>query len=373
MRSGLKKRKGGSHVAKASRYDLFVRLEIALCALAASVFACSGSGAVDGGADHDSTADVGAGDNGIHDHQDAMMLDDGGSSIDAAPDGASPDSAPGDGASDASVDSGSGDGGSSDGGSGDAGSGDTGSGDTGSGDGAPNPDAAGTDATLLADLSDEFNDPATLSNWTILNVLEGTPPAYTTLDIGTSTAGQLTIIPTESFWFDDAEGTLVFKLVTGDFVMHTSVSATNINDSTMPPFQQYNGGGLMARDPASHSGGRVQNWLIITTGFQDQTVGTEDASTTASNSSLNLRPGGFKFELVICRLGSGFHIFSRVRGETFWQDVDDDVRPDLPQTLQVGMAAQAFGMPPDVRLEFEYVRFARPTMLSDCTADIPPH
>jgi hypothetical protein len=234
-------------------------------------------------------------------------------------------------------------------------------------------DANNADAVPISSLSDEFNDPATLSNWTILNVLEGRPAAYTKLDIDTSTVGQMTIVPTESFWFDDDEGTLVFKLVTGDFVMQTSVSATNINDPTQAPFQQYNSGGLMVRDPASHMGAHAENWIIVTAGFESQSAGTEDGSTLASNSSLNFRPGGFKFDLVICRLGSRFHIFSRVRGEAFWQDVDDDTRTDLPATLQAGIAAQAFGMPADVLLEFDYVRFAVPMTLSDCTAPIPPH
>jgi hypothetical protein len=239
-------------------------------------------------------------------------------------------------------------------------------------DGGAMPDSGGgPDSGTIADLSDEFNDSSTLSNWSILNIVQGTPPHYSILDINTSTAGKFTVVPTGNFWFDDEHATFVYKMVTGDFVMHTLVSAHNINSTTEPPHSQYNGGGLMVRDPASQMS--MENWVIMTTGYQDQYVGTEDASTAMSVTSLNLRPDSFELELIICRLGDTLHLFSRPLDRVTWQDVDDDVRPDLPSTIQVGIAAQSFEPPHDVRVEFDYVRFAVPTDLMSCTADIPPH
>src|SRR5262245_13409047 len=62
----------------------------------------------------------------------------------------------------------------------------------------------------VARASDEFNDPATMSDWT---VLQGERPDGTPghVDIGRTTAGMLTMVPSRSWWVNSTRGFFVYK------------------------------------------------------------------------------------------------------------------------------------------------------------------
>src|SRR5437762_2744931 len=99
-------------------------------------------------------------------------------------------------------------------------------------DGAPPRDlAAAPDQALgLAALNDEFNDPATLKDWTDLY-----PARHDVLDINNSAAGQLTAIPVAmnyNTWYSDNVGVYLYKTVTGDFVVETAVRVGRRSDPT---------------------------------------------------------------------------------------------------------------------------------------------
>jgi hypothetical protein len=73
----------------------------------------------------------------------------------------------------------------------------------------------------------------------------------------------------------------------------------------------------------------------------------------------------------LCRLDDTFHLFRRLDGEASWTETQTLVRGDLPQDLQVGVAANAgYGSNPDLVARFDFARLTIPTSLGDCTTDM---
>lgn len=246
-------------------------------------------------------------------------------------------------------------------------------------DGGPNPTAdAGardsgptTNPGPIEGLSDEFDSAASRADWNFLN--ETT--LASTVDFDTSNPGTLTVVPRQGGWFEDDQGPFVYKMVTGDFVVQTHVNARNTSNRNAAPTQGFNSAGLMARDPASVQGG--ENWVMYNLGYQESGVAAEGKSTRDSVSWLFFEPAPHVGTLVLCRLGGTFHMWLKLDGETSWTEthrftLGDSNRPapTMPDTLQVGVIANGFNGPPDITAEFDYVRFAVPNSLADCTADL---
>jgi len=136
------------------------------------------------------------------------------------------------------------------------------------------------------------------------------------------------------------------------------------------------------RQASSHAIRRArratENWVVHNVGFQDVSVATEAKTTVDSSSVYRLANGAPSGEVAICRLGSTFHLLRRLDGEAEWTEMtshDDPAyppydRPDLPDTLQVGIMANAFSSP-DILARFDYVHFTRPTSIEDCVANLP--
>jgi hypothetical protein len=215
-------------------------------------------------------------------------------------------------------------------------------------------------------LSDELDDPCTLPQWK-----PGASQAFTLMDIAVSTPGHLTIVPTQSAWFEDGQAWSLSKAITGDFVVMAHVTADSLQNPGQPPGDPYNSVGLLARDPGSTSGN--ENWIMFNVGFQAEFVGTEGKITTASNSVLTLIPGARSGRIAICRLGDTFHLLRNLDDEgSVWTEMNMYPDVPLPATLEVGPIANAYGSTPDLRGTIDYIRFATPASLADCTADIPP-
>jgi hypothetical protein len=231
------------------------------------------------------------------------------------------------------------------------------------------PPDLGVDAGSIEDLSDEFDDSATFMNWSLRDVVEGTPAQYTVLDIDTTTTDHLTIVPTASHWLNDTAGVFMFKTITGDFVMRTQVSTWDTMFAGQSIMVPYNTAGLMARDPAGATG--PENWIEIANGYTSSFTGAIDMSTANSVSDLSEVPTSNPVELQICRLQDLFKVYYRSDASTDWTLAHNRVRPDLPATLQVGVAVNAY-MTARIRAELDWIRFARPSTEADCTMDIPP-
>lgn len=232
----------------------------------------------------------------------------------------------------------------------------------------PDPDPTPDPDSLT--FSDEF-DSNTLSRWSLRHQVEGTEAQYTTLDIGSETPGSLTLVPTRTpGWFADGDGPLIFKLVEGDFSVHTRVEAESVSNPGQPPSSNFNSAGLMARDPAGGSG--PENYVMLNVGTQDGRipggVGSEGKTTVDSSSELFLDAGSGSGELILCRIGDEFILFRFLASDGGWTRGYTFQRPDLPSTLQVGMIANAFEAPPDLRATFDFIRLRpTPATADDCT------
>lgn len=237
----------------------------------------------------------------------------------------------------------------------------------------------------LAALSDEFDDPSSLSAWQLLHELEDREAPYRELDIGDTNPGALTVLPTTSGWYNDYDGFFLFKEVTGDFMVEAEVRAEHVDDPETGPTLPYNSAGLEIRDP--QSGPQDERWITHNVGFQASFIGTEGKTTESSRSELRLVRGLHHGRLRICRVGDVFVLTRRLADEDAWTqpsyypDRNEPARyerPDLPDTLQVGLMANGWnstgGQPdesiePDVRGVFEYIRFSSIESEADCLAE----
>lgn len=241
-------------------------------------------------------------------------------------------------------------------------------------DAEPSRDPAGVPAS--DELSDELDDPATLSRWRQWDEVDGEVRTEH-LDLAQSNAGMLTLRPKAGGWYGTFAGPLVYKMVSGDFRVETWVSAAKVGNPEVPPDEQFNSAGLLARDP-EHGPGH-DDWVMVNVGRQlGGLVGSEGKTTVGSQSTLELVEGGFRGRLRICRVGSTMIVARRLEGETAWRVLGRYERGDLPEDLQVGMVATGWntgeevpelGRVPDVEGRFDYVRFAVPGAESDCMAE----
>ncbi len=239
----------------------------------------------------------------------------------------------------------------------------------------PSLDPAGNAAS--SELSDEFDDAASLERWRLWHQVEGVDPRHDLLDISTTHAGMLTIRPRAGGWFGAFQGPLVYQMVSGDFMVETWVSASKVGSPDAPPDEQFNSAGLMARDPAHGEG--HDNWLMFNTGRQTGTqVGTEGKTTVNSQSTLELADGARQGRLRMCRLGSAFIFARHLEGETSFTVTNRYDRPDLPPDLQVGLIVNGWNTSDqqpdlsrtsDLEATFDYIRYSVPGGEADCTAE----
>ncbi|MEM6991441.1 MAG: hypothetical protein AAF721_13115 [Myxococcota bacterium] len=255
---------------------------------------------------------------------------------------------------------------------------DSASSESGSESGGDGPAEVMEPAGMPADaaLSDEFDDAATLSQWRIWHEVKGVAATHSLLDINGENAGQLTLRPNAGGWFDDFEAPLVYKMVRGDFMVETQVTAAKVGSAAAPPDQPFNSAGLMARDPESGPG--RANWVMFNTGRQrGEQIASEGKTTVDSASVLELIDGPHLGLLRMCRVGAAIVLARQLEGEAAFTVVHRFDRGDLPEDLQVGLVAGGWNsnaeapdtsVEPDIEARFDYIRFSTIDDEAACTA-----
>ncbi len=189
--------------------------------------------------------------------------------------------------------------------------------------------------------------------WSVLN------PALSTLSVS---GGALHVTPNQgglgTIWFQDAEGALVYRTVTGDFTAIVRAHARDSGNDTQPPPAPYRLGGLLARDPNSGAGARNSVHVALGSGVTDgppfAPVCAEDKTTVDSVSDFVLHPiASADGDLRLRRRGASFELAYRAIGSTQWSVLRTHARPDLPATLQVGLMAYSAPTPPALELRFD--------------------
>ena len=231
----------------------------------------------------------------------------------------------------------------------------------------------GQDAAAAAAFSDEFNDSSTLPSWTLRHQVEMESPLYTALDIDQTSAGQLVIEPTlGAVWHDASAGPFFFKPWSGNFLVTARVSAVNVGDGTSPPTGSWVGVGILMRDPASAAGD--ESWVLLTNGLRNNSsqTGTSYWSTTGSSTVLiGHRSGPHHLLLGMCRLDGAITLYWRFDTEMRWTEIttifEGSTAPQLPDTVQLGIAAHIFDAPSaDLRAEVDFIRLTVPTIPEQC-------
>lgn len=160
-------------------------------------------------------------------------------------------------------------------------------------------------------------------------------------------------------WFHAQSAGFIYKLVAGNFEVvciarSEEASGSNIGDDIANDTQL---GGLLARNGLSASQNYVFN--VIGTRFDLPSIETKSTSNNNSGTIEHFGVSGTEAELRMIREGSVFTMYSRDLGATEWIQRSTFNRPDLPDTLQVGVIAYAFeSYPEDLVVKFDYVRFS---------------
>lgn len=237
-------------------------------------------------------------------------------------------------------------------------------------------------ANDLESLNDEFNSPSTLSNWSrIVNTENYGQDRVESSDIGQTRSGWFTLVPEVSSWYEEYIAELMYKEVSGDFIVSTYVNASN-RAGNGAPNASYSLAGLMIREPRSFNpsnrpqGGENHLFFSIGSGDNPGVFKTETKNTSNSNSNLQLaNVNSGEIEIKMLRLGDRVTVIARQPGGN-WYVVRRHHRPDFSNTVQVGLIAytdwpgtsvvnaQTYNVSPatgnaDLRAQYDYVRFER--------------
>jgi hypothetical protein len=210
-----------------------------------------------------------------------------------------------------------------------------------------------TTTSTTVPLGDDFDGVALDPSWTVLN------PGLVTISVsGGSLHLEATMSGAGTTWFNDSQGPLVYKAVTGDFDVRTVVATEDPANPGNPPPTQYRLAGLLARDPASAPGALDWVHAALGSGATAQGVSYEYKSTAASVSTWATTPTASPAgELRIVRTGAVFDLYWRPDALAAWLLIQSFNRVDMPATLHVGLMIYATEAPPSIRASFDEITF----------------
>lgn len=234
----------------------------------------------------------------------------------------------------------------------------------------------------LSKLSDDFDNAASLSNWKRIEQTEGWNNNQ--LERGDITGGELVLMPYASSWYQDYRGVLLYKEVTGDFVVTTKVNSTS-RDGRSAPRVSYSLGGIMVRTPRSDNANTwrpaQENYIFLSIGSADRPGNFQFEVKTTLNSVSTLEKtlaASGEALLQFVKVGQNVVLLKKQNGQ--WSVHKRYSRPDMPSTLQVGFTvytdwdAVSQMQPlqhnktvikngrPDLISKFDYMRFHAPKL-----------
>ncbi len=197
------------------------------------------------------------------------------------------------------------------------------------------------DTDPLASMSDDFEDAATLSQWTRVYKQEQWP--FDQLEEFGIQDGVMRLTPWSCTWNNDYRCALVFKNVSGDFVATAGVQVTG-RDGSSAPSADSSLAGIMVRSPRAITpstwtpGGEDYVFQSLGAGDTPGSYQYEVKTTQDSVSVLQLSPGTPSAEIRTARIGEAFIMLRREPAGS-WQVHERYRRDDMPDTLQVGITA----------------------------------
>ncbi len=218
----------------------------------------------------------------------------------------------------------------------------------------PKTNAVAASFLPLGHYDDDFEGVALGADWSVLH------PELATVTVS---GGALEIVPTagglQNIWFHGAEGPLVWRLVSGDFEVTARLTVDDPQNPGAPPPLSYRLAGILLQDPASTAADHDFCHVALGAGDGATPLAAEDKTTLDSNSDFLLHPvPGLTGELRLVRSNDVVSMSHRVDDTQPWTPLRQHARPDLPQTLRVGLMAYSASSPPRVRARFDWIRFA---------------
>lgn len=176
--------------------------------------------------------------------------------------------------------------------------------------------------------------------------------------------GELALSPTSfgvpDMWFNEGEGPLFWRELTGDFTVTTAVRVSAANDPNVPPPTGFRLGGLLVRSGQT-PGLLDHDWAHVATGSGGggTPAGVERKETHDSVSTWSIVPTATtEKELRLRRRGASIQLAWREPGALNWTELADFDFPELSATVQVGPMAYSFSGPANVTARFDWVRYS---------------
>ncbi|MBP2831276.1 DUF1349 domain-containing protein [Aquimarina sp. U1-2] len=184
-----------------------------------------------------------------------------------------------------------------------------------------------------------FNSDKNLKDWSQLTI-EGWKSKIRTLKVEN---GKLIYEPTSSGWFEDNYAGFLYREFQGNFELTTKVKVEGTNSKL--PKTSFSLAGLFVRAPREVNSKnwkpKGENWMFFSIGSatEPEKPQFEIKSTYSSQSTLKIYPAKAEWvELKIVRVSEIFTLLHKFEGEE-WKILDQFIRPDLPETLQLGITA----------------------------------
>ncbi len=197
-------------------------------------------------------------------------------------------------------------------------------------------------------LNDEFDDPGSLSaNWLNINDVEQWNAEHLELfGIDTIVPSHLHMMPQTGTWYQNYRSNLLFKNLSGDFVMTTEVSSTNRALDDIPGLQ-FSLAGLMIRTERDYPNGALNDWTAGAENYIFMACGNanggsgphfEVKNTINSNSSLSITPinTSTNVQIRIARISEFIIVLFKLPSDTNWTVHRRYTRTDFPNDIQMG-------------------------------------
>ncbi len=165
--------------------------------------------------------------------------------------------------------------------------------------------------------------------------------------------GALVLRPTSSGWFEDMQASHLYREVDGNFIVTTRIKVEGTAKAL--PQRSFSLAGVFIRVPrpgltaANWQPGK-ENWMFFSLGtafpagtpqFEVKTTHNSLSTLFISDASAAYAPSAKWVDLRIARQGELFSLLQRIEGASEFTLVEQFIRPDLPQKLNVGITAYA--------------------------------
>ena len=204
-------------------------------------------------------------------------------------------------------------------------------------------------------LNDEFNDSRSLINWKNINQVEKWGiEQLEHYSINDTTAGKMVMIPRTASWFGGYRGPLLYKEVSGDFVVTIKVDVQGRNAAL--PTEDYNLAGIMLRHVREYPDGALgaNGWMQEDNNYMFLSIGAaatnhhtcnpcagphfEVKNTLNGTSDLRVvQVDTTSTQIRVVRNDSAFIIMYRLETDQQWVVHERYCRADFPDTIQVGL------------------------------------